>query len=199
MDSRQPDPKRIRSDPHPWVGNENQAPRLQHGALSYAPGQPQPQLSRRRSEVIQHYEPEEAHRLSHTPAQYDSYGAPGPRDPAVKMDPGADRPQLQNMRTHSSGHLIEGRPKPLQDDPRVQNMPGYEPVTGPPASIHYHPPQSPLHPPHPQYHFEAPIYEQSNSEGAREQIYAEYTGTVSSSQKKRSPRTSQVCSTPSAL
>lgn len=194
MDTRPHDSKRIRADPNAWTAaNDPRTP----GAHSY-PQSTLPQPQRRHSQVQQHYD-NEARRQSQ-PVLYDPYGgAQGPRDPSIKTDPN-DRPPLQNSRSHSTGHLTEGRPKPPPPgDLRVQAMTPYDhPPPGPPqGQAHYiqPPPQSPLYPPGPpgQY-YDGNIYDQNGVERTQEQtIMAEYTGISSSNaQKKRAPRTSQV-------
>lgn len=191
MDTRPPDSKRIRADPNPWFPNESQLPRPP-GRHPYSQAALPPSQQRRSSEAQKHFDPDNGRRHSQTPL-YDPYGAPGPRDPTIKPDP-SERPPLSNARPHSTGHLNEGRPKAPPADLRVQAMPPYDHPPGPPQSQpHYIPPpqQSPLHaPPQGQYGYD--MYDQNGVERAPETMFpAEYT-VVSSSQKKRTPRTSQV-------
>ena len=174
-----------------WVPNDYL--RLD-SALSYPPSLPQ--APRGYSEVIRQYGSEDPRRQSQP--SYDPYGAPGPPDPVVKKmgSAAAERSQLQDVRTHSTGILMDGRPKPPHDL-RPQVMPGCDSINIPPGSpptIHHVPQQQPLAPPQ-QYIFHRPMYDQPNPEGLGEPIYPEYIGTVSSSQKKRPPRTLNVCHT----
>ena len=174
-----------------WVPNDYL--RLDR-ALSYPPSLPQ--ALRGYSEVITQYGSEDPRRQS--PPSYDPYGAPGPPDLVVKkMGPAAaERSQLQDVQTHSTGILMDGRPKP-PDDLRPQVMSGCDSIIGPPGSqptIHHVPQQQSLVPPQ-QYIVDHPMYDQTNSEGLWEPIYPEYIGTVSSSQKRKPPRTFNVCHT----
>ncbi|OBT71578.1 hypothetical protein VF21_09296 [Pseudogymnoascus sp. 05NY08] len=192
MDTGPPDAKRIRADPSPWSANESHIHRHPGGHPYPQATLPRPQ--RRLSGPGQHYEPDNTRRHSQA-HPYDSYGTPGPRDPAIKPDPN-EPPPLPNSRPHSEGHRNEGHTNIPPGDLRVQPM---RPYDHPPAPSqgpqHYipQPQQSPMHTPRPgQIAYEGNgMYEQNGGEGASG-VPFEYTG-VASSQKKRTPRTTMAC------
>jgi hypothetical protein len=76
-----------------------------------------------------------------------------------------------------------------------QNM--FDPrMVGPPQpQIHFAPPpQPPMHGlPPPAFQEQRPQYEQPPPDYRPPEIYAEFTGNVTSTQKKKAPRTSQAC------
>lgn len=115
------------------------------------------------------------------------YNGPGPRDTIMKQDPSLEqRPQLDVMRPNSTGHHPMHQHRRPVDDMRPYDHPN---VTNGSlsATTQYMPP--------PQYP-DRPYYEPPMSEGPREPIYpieVGFTSSSSSTQKKRSARTTQVC------
>lgn len=192
MDTGPPDAKRIRVDPSPWSSNDNHIHRHPGGHPYPQATLPHPQ--RRLSGARQHYEPDNTRRHSQA-HQYDSYGTAGPRDPAIKPDPNEPGP-LPNPRPHSEGHRNDSHVNIPPGDLRAQPMRPYDhppaPSQGPQHYIQQ-PQQSPLHTPRPgQISFENNgMYEQNGGEGASG-VPFEFTGVASSSQKKRTPRTTMV-------
>ncbi|KFY42362.1 hypothetical protein V494_02450 [Pseudogymnoascus sp. VKM F-4513 (FW-928)] len=191
MDTGPPDSKRIRVDSSPWSANDSQTHRHQ-GGHPYSPATlPRPQ--RPLSGPRQHYEPENQRRHSQA-HPFDSYGTPGPRDPAIKPDPN-EPSQLSNSRPHSEGHRGEVHGSIPPGDPRVQPMRPYDHTPAPPqAPQHYipQPQQSPIHPPRPgQLSFDNNSMYEQNGEGVPGVAY-EYAG-VATTQKKRTPRTTMAC------
>jgi hypothetical protein len=193
MDTGPPDSKRIRVDPNPWSANDAHINRHPGGHPYSQATLPRPQ--RRLSGARQHYEQDNTRRHSQA-HPFESYGTPGPRDPAIKPDPN-EPPPLHNSRPHSEGHRSEAHANIPPSDLRVQTMRPYDhPHAQPQGPQHYipQPQQSPLHPPRPgQLGFEGNgMYEQNGGEGTPG-VPFEYTGvSSSSSQKKRTPRTTMV-------
>ncbi|KFY59113.1 hypothetical protein V497_04497 [Pseudogymnoascus sp. VKM F-4516 (FW-969)] len=194
MDTGPPDSKRIRVDPNPWSANDTHIQRHPGGHPYSQATLPRPQ--RRLSGARQHYEQDNTRRHSQAHL-FDSYGTPGPRDPAIKPDPN-EPPPLHHSRPHSEGHRSEAHANIPPSDLRVQTMRPYDhPQAQPQGPQHYipQPQQSPLHPPRPgQLGFEGNgMYEQNGGEGTPG-VPFEYTGvSSSSSQKKRTPRTTMAC------
>lgn len=191
MDTGPPDSKRIRVEPSSWSVNDTHIHRHPGGHQYSQATLPRP---RRLSGPRQHYEPDNTRRHSQA-HPYDSYGTPGPRDPAIKPDPNESLPP-PNPRPHSEGHRTEGHNNIPSGDHRVQPM---RPYDHPPAPSqgpqHYipQPPQSPLHLSRSgQLGYESNgMYEQNGGEGAAG-VPFEFTGVSSSSHKKRTPRTTMV-------
>ncbi|ELR05856.1 hypothetical protein VC83_08305 [Pseudogymnoascus destructans] len=194
MDTGPPDAKRIRADPSPWSANAIDSHIHRHPRGHPYPQTTLPRQQRRLSGPWQHHEPDNTRR--HPQAHpYDSYGTPGPRDPAIKPDPN-EPPPLPNPRPHSEGHRNEGHANIPPGDLRVQPM---RPYDHPPAPSqgpqHYipQPQQSPMHTPRPgQLAYDGNgMYEQNGGDGASG-VPFEYTG-VASALKKRTPRTTMAC------
>lgn len=125
--------------------------------------------------------------------QYDelsrTYNGYDHRDSPLKQDPSLDqRSQIDLIRPNSTGHHPMHHPRP--DDRR----PPYDHPSVSNGSLSATPQYMP--PPPPQYP-ERPYYEPAMSEPPREQmgfpIEVGYSTTSSSSQKKRSARTTQAC------
>lgn len=182
----QPVAKRRRESPPHWPHDnrsfhERSLPPPRHG-------QPPPQPPRRHSDYPTSFG-EDPHRRQ---MPYD-YPQHQPREPSVKADPMLERPQLHGVRPHSTGHhpLDHGQER---DDMRQP----YDHANG--ANGTLHPPQPyQMQLPRSQIPAEAPsfyppaMYDPSRDDPPRDSSVAfEFATSASSSQKKRSARTTMV-------
>ena len=186
-------------------GSARYPPPHQHAypnTISLPPPQGPPHPPRRHSEY--NYSTEDSRRPpppSRSPYDH-GHGGYSSRESTVKRDLAvAERPQLQEVRPHSTGRPIDNRPK--QEDMRG---PGYEHTVAPGGSMY--PPSPAGYIPHPSHmgtphllHSPAsfnsydgrpppPVFDTHSEQ--QQQVPVEYMGSMSSTQKKRAARTTQV-------